>query len=249
MRTSMPVKCLCTFVAAVFVAGSPYTARAQHGDVWMHAVNNKIATGFVDEAATTYTPGVSALEVILTPDALPFSSFDYSAEDPGFRSAAGDLPGSQPVGLTIESLTRWNGSGFMPFSGASFSIDLSGGFETEPNGGMHEHPLYGLTDLTSSGIPDGVYVVTFHASIAGLADSDPYRLVMLRDDLIGDEDDAENLEGLLEDDKAGGAAPVFAGKDFTFFEQAYAAAIPEPASSAAALIAALGLMTAGRRRS
>ena len=229
-------------------------AYAQHGDVWLSTdvANNKLALGVVDEAGVTFMPGVRVLEVILTPDALPFSPFDYSAEDPGFRSAAGDLPASQPVGLTLQSLSVWNGAGLDAAAGVEFSFDLSSGFATEADGSLHEHPLYGLTDLTLDPlpVPDGVYVASFKASIAGLADSDPYYFVMLKDDLIADESDVETLAGLLEDYANGGPLPVFGGKNFAFFEEAVefaAAAVPEPHGVALACCGVLGLLQARRR--
>lgn len=231
-------------------------ARAQHGDVWLStdAANNKIAVGVVDEAGVTFTPGARVLEAILTPDALPFSPFDYSAEDPGFRSAAGELPANQPVGLTLQSLSVWNGVGLDPAAGVAFSFDLSGGLGTEANGSLHGHPLFGLTDLTLDALPlpDGVYVASFKASMAGLADSDPYYFVMLKDELIADETDVETLEGLLDDYANGGPQPVFGGKNFAFFEEAVEfvdGVVPEP-SSATLLVAgaAWGLASARRRK-
>ena len=181
------------------------------------------------------------------------SSFDFSAEDPGFRSAPGELPASQPVGLMLESLRAWNGSGLVPAVGMAFDFDLSSGFGTEPNGALHEHPLYGLTDLTADALPiaDGVYVAAFRASIAGLGDSDTYYFVMLRDALVGDEDDAEALTGLIEDFESGGAAPVFGGKDFSFFVEAaafVATSAPEPCGISLAGCAVLGFVAARRHR-
>jgi hypothetical protein len=229
-------------------------ARAQHGDVWLSTdvANNKIAVGVVDETGITYTPGVNVLEVILTSDALPFSPFDYSAEDPGFRSAAGELPASQAVGLSLQSLTIWSGAGLDPAAGVAFSFDLTSGFVTEADGSLHGHPLFGLTDLTLDPLPlpDGVYVASFTASMAGLADSDAYYFVMLKDDLIADEDDVEALEGLLEDFENGGPQPIFAGKNFAFFEEAVEfveAAVPEPHGAALACCGGLGLLQARRR--
>ncbi len=173
MRIQVLTTGLWLVAACLSAIGSPSAVWAQHGDVWLStdSANNRIALGVVDEAGVTFTPGIRALEVILAPDSLPFSPFDYSAEDPGFRAAPGELPPSQAVNLTLESLSVWNGSALTPAGGVSFAFDLSGGFATEPNGGMHEHPLYGLTDLTADAlpIPDGVYVAKFHVSTAGLA--------------------------------------------------------------------------------
>jgi hypothetical protein len=112
------------------------SAAAQHGDVWLsHEVaNDKIAVGVADEAGTTFTPGVRVFEGILTPDSLPFSPFDFSAADPGFRSAAGDLPPSEPINLAHHSLRLWNGAGLEPAVGIDFDFDLSGGFSTGADG-------------------------------------------------------------------------------------------------------------------
>jgi hypothetical protein len=219
-------------------------ARAQQGDVWLHQESGALSLGVVDEAGVTYTPNIRALQVILTPDSLPFSPFDYSAEDPGFRAAADELPPNQTVNLALISLQKWNGAGLEPASGVSFAFDLSSGFATEANGGMHEHPLYGLIDLTadSQPIPDSVYIAAFQVSTAGLTPSDIEYFVMLKDALVNSENDAEDLGKLLEGFENGGVAPVFNGKDFTFFEQAYrSVAVPEPARAALAVVALAAL--------
>lgn len=213
--------------------------------------NKKVDIGVVDEAATMYTPGVQTFELILTPDTLPFSPYDYSAEDPGFRAAAGELPASQAVGLALHSLTVWNGSGLDPTPGVSFSFDLSGGFSTETDGSFHEHPLYGLTDLTADAlpIPDGVYVAAFSVSTAGLGESNLLRFVMLKDELVASESDVEALEILLEDYEEGGPAPVYSGKDFSLFEEVveYVETVPEPSGITLAGCVALALPVRGRR--
>jgi hypothetical protein len=222
---------LWTFV----VVAMANLASAQHGDVWLRhdVVQAKIGLGVVDESGTTFTPDVRVLEVILTPDSLPFSPFEASAEDPGFLAAAGELPPSQPINLSVVSLKRWNGSGLDLVFGVAFDFDLSSGFSTEADGSLHEHPLFGLINVSLSPllIPDGVYVGAFRVGAAGLGDSDLEHFVMLKDALVTSETDAEELTGLLEDFENGGPAAVFKGKDFTFFHQAYdfvAAAVPEP---------------------
>ncbi len=231
----------------VLSLASAASALAQHGDVWLRQQNGAVGLGVVDEAGTSYTPGIRALEVILTPDSLPFSPFDDSAEDPGFRAEAGQLPPSQPMNLSLVSLRKWNGVGLAPAIGVSFAFDLSNGFSTEADGSLHEHPLYGLTDLTADAqpIPDGVYVAAFRVSTAGLIASDLEYFVMLKDGLVGDETNAEDLTGLLEGFENGGPAPVFMGKDFTFFDQVYdfvAGAIPEPSGAALGAVGLLGLL-------
>ena len=246
--------CSLSFLSLIAAAATlPGAARAEHGDVWLHrdAVGETLAVGVVDEAGVTFTPGPRIFESILVPDALPFSSFDFSAEEPGFRSAAGDLPASEPITLTLDSLRVWNGTTFDPAAGVAFAFDLSGGFGADGAGAIHEHPLFGLTDLTLDPLPlaDGVYVASFRASMASLGDSLPIHFVMLKDDLIGDESDAESLVELLEEFENGGSDPVFGGKNFAFFEEAVSsleAAIPEPGGALLAGVALLGL--AIRRR-
>jgi hypothetical protein len=245
----------CALGAIVFLLSfsGARSARA-HGDVWLYAdtVNTKLALGLVDESGTDFTPGVRVFEAILTPDTLPFSQFDVSAEEPGFQSAAGDLPPSQPISLTVDSLAVWNGSTLVPVTDASFSFNLAGGFASSPSGGLHDHAPFGLGDLTADSLPiaDGVYVAGFMASTAGLGASDVGYLVMLHDSLIADEDDAEALAALLEDYENGGPAPIFGGKDFSFLEDVHEyveATIPEPTS--ASLVAAAFGLAAIRRRS
>ena len=241
-------------ISAVGVGLAIASANAvhAHGDVWLSTdvVNDKLAVGVVDEAGTTFTPGERVFEGILTPDLLPFSSFEFSAQDPGFRSAAGELPPSQAISLTVTSLSVWNGSGLDPVADVDFDFDLSGGFSSEADGSVHEHPLLGLASLTANPVPDGAYVASMRASAAGLGDSDEFYFVLLKDDLIMDEDDLEALEALLEDYENGGPAPVFGGKDFSFFEEAveFVESVPEPNGLALAGFAAVIGVFVRRRR-
>ncbi len=237
--------------ACAIVSLASATAFAE-GDVWLHTdvPNGKLSVGGVDEVATTYTPGVRVFAAIVTADSLPFSSFDFSGEEPGFRSAAGDLPTSQPIGLALGALKVWNGSSLDAAVGVDFHFDLSGGFSTQASGAFHEHPLRGLTSLSANPVADGVYVSSARASVAGLTTSDQFYFVLLKDDLIADEDDAEAVVGLMEDFENGGPAPVFAGKDFTFFKNAtdfVAASVPEPSGMLLACSAVVGAAAARRR--
>jgi hypothetical protein len=221
--------------AALFgiVSGSP-AALAQHGDVWLRydAPNAMLRVGVVDEAGMTFTPGVRVFEAILTPDALPFSPFDFSATDPGFLSAAGDLPPNRQLNLLPITLEKWNGVGLDPVFTAVFDYDLSSGFTTAPDGSLHAHPLFGITDndLDPAPLADGVYVETIlPGGIPGQAER--FYLVMLKDALLENETDVEALEALLEDYEAGGPEPEFKGKNFAFFEQAVEFvenSVPEP---------------------
>jgi hypothetical protein len=231
----------CSFVRSSFVVATvlgcfalgPRTVFG-HGDVWLYADTpaNTLAVGVVDETATVYTPDERVFVSILTPDGLPFSPFDFSSTEPGFRAAAGDLPASQPISLTVDWLKVWNGAGLDPVSDASFSFDLSGGFGSAANGSLHEHALFGLTAASASPVADGVYVASIRAA-TGLAS----------------EDDAEELAELLEAFEEGGPAPVFAGKDFSFFEEAveFVEAIPEPSGLGLAAVGAI-FLSASRRR-
>ena len=250
MSISSTVRAFATFVFCTpLLLALPNVVLAHGGDVWLYtdAASSELAVGLADEAGGTFTPGESVFESILTADTLPFSSFDWSATEPGFRAAAGELPASQPISLTAGPLLHWEGSSLVATSDVSFSFNLSGGFGSEPNGSLHDHAPMGLTSMTASPVPDGVYVASIRAAVAGLGESSPFYLVMLKDDLIASEDDAEELAELLEAYEEGGPAPVFGGKDFSFLEEAveFVEAIPEPNSFA---LAAVGVALLGTRR-
>lgn len=223
-----------------------------HGDVWLYAdvPSDQLAVGVADETGATFTPGERVFEGFLTLDLLPFSPFDFSASDPGFRSAAGDLPPSQPIGLAVTSLKVWNGAGLDSVADVAFAFDLTGGIGSDADGSVHDHPLFGLTAFAANPVPDGVYVASVQASIAGLGDSEEFFFVLLKDDLITDENDVEALEGLLEDFENGGPTPVFGGKDFSFFEEAveFVNAVPEPSGLALGGLATLIGVVRMRRR-
>jgi hypothetical protein len=89
-----------------------------------------------------------------------------------------------------------------------------------------------------------------------LTESDPYYLVALVDEVVSNsstpEDDAEAIGELLRafmEDPSGAPAPIFGGKDFTFYAEAIRAVeIPEPASCILAAIAVAGFLIVRRTR-
>ncbi len=240
--------CLLAFTLLAFSSN----AHAE-GDVWLRADSGKLTLGLVNEEGTEFTPGVRIYSTILTPVTLPFSPFDLSSGEPGFQSPPGSLPANQPVNLTVESLTVWDGAALVPVSGVDFTFDLSSGFESSSTGGLHDHAPFGLIDLTSgvSPVNDGVYVAAFRASMEGVEASEVGYLVMLHDTLITNEDYAEEVSALLETYESEGTPPVFSGKDFSYFaavQDHVASSIPEPTGLVPAVVAAIAFASACRRR-
>jgi hypothetical protein len=219
----------------------------QHGDVALYDNNGRIGVGLEDHDAGEFTPGVRVFESILLPGGSisPVSPFDFESAEPGFGVEDGEFPPNQDVMLTPVSLEYWDGVdpvSLSPAPGVAFDFDLSGGFGTDDDGGLHAHALFGLSSPEI--IADGVYVGGFVAGTAGLADSPSIYFVMLKDDLITSESVAEEIEEALELYEEGGPDPIVEGKNFAFFEEAVEyvetrAAIPEPSSVLLAVLAAV----------
>jgi hypothetical protein len=210
----------------------------------------------------------------------PTLAADYEAVDPGFFAlhavnhagelaalGASALPGGADVSLSLSSfavdgddstLFYWDGTGAVDFdpapSGTTFAFHPTGVFAaTGPNGDLDAHPVFRL-DVGGTGVPaDGVYLIAPKVDVSGLATSGRFFAVLLVDQLIDTEDDAEELELALEALEAGESETAFLdGKDFAFYEEAVeyveeVIAVPEPSAAVLAL-AAVGLIFSLRKR-
>lgn len=254
MNLLLRLRCVLGFAAvAVWWTARGSAVAWAHGDFNLFDDGGQVGVQAIDDVTEVVEPGVRAFEAVLLAEALPFSPFNFSASDPGFDSLAGQLPAQAAVSINVLSLDRWNGADFAPVSAVAFGFDGAANLATGAQGELHEHLLFGLADLTADpviDVPDGVYLARLSADVAGLATSEPFCLVMLKDDLIADVDDVEQLEALLEAYEAGGPEPILGGKNFAFFEEAVEAAaaekVPEPAT---AILAAAGIaLDMARRR-
>lgn len=258
------------FVAAALM---PAAANA-HSDILLRGDSGQVVIGAAEdldgeEGGPFFELGETVFEgVFLAPAApIPPFFFDFQRDEPGFFSAPGvpvgdPLPAdaaiswTQPLvgignGAGFDSTFYWDGTGevdFQPLSteqpGVSLDIVELDPLGTDEFGAIDNHPLFGLT----AGAADGVYLSAVSVGVEGLDPSDPFFMVWLADGLIGDEDTAETLEGLIEEFEEGGPEPVIGGKNFAFYEEAveFADGIPEPSS--AVLMAGLALSALAARR-
>ncbi|MEQ8847809.1 hypothetical protein [Botrimarina sp.] len=260
-----------TLSAAAAAAATP--SAYAHSDVLVRSDGARVLIGAAsdldgEEGGPEFDLTTRVFEgVLLNPAApTPPFGFDFERDEPGFYSQPGlavgqDLPASAGLALALEPLTissgtdsvfYWDGAGevaFEPLSTAQPGVDFT--FQpmapapfatTDALGAVDDHPLFGLT----GGAADGVYLTQVRLAVDGLAPSEPFLMVWLASSVITTEELAESLEESLEAFEEGGPAPIVAGVDFTFFEEAveFAEGIPEPS---AAVLAAFALAAAARR--
>lgn len=264
--------CFKLFAAALAVSCFASVASA-HSDVLVREVGGQVAIGAAEDLAgeeggpnfdldTTVFEGVFLNPAVPTP---PFG-YDFERDEPGFYSEPGlavgnDLPANADMTLSLDlfslpsgtdSTFYWDGAGavdFQPVStaqpGVAFTFAPAQFATTDNTSFVDDHPLFGLT----GGAADGVYLSRLRLDVDGLATSDPFYMVWLASSVLDSEALAEELEEAIEAFEDGGPAPIVAGTDFSFFEEAveFADAIPEPSAALLALLA-LAAPAAARRR-
>ncbi len=204
---------------------------------------------------------------------------DFEGNEPGFFALDGTanagelstlgaaaLPGNADVSVSLTTFSLggapgevlyWSGGGAVAFepvpAGVTFNFAPAGAFATTgPTGALDGHPIYQLDNGGAGQPADGVYVIAPSVTVAGLAPSNPVYLVLLADELVASEADAEDLEVALEQLEEGTTTEaIFAGKDFAFYEEAVefvdaTFAVPEP-SAVGLVVAALGAAIVRRR--
>lgn len=195
-----------------------------------------------------------------TPTVLPPVPWTLGTQEPGLDADPDELAPVQPLTLNVQEMTYWDGSGALNFG--SLPVGLTGGYAPQPSltfadGGHHSHPVFGIQ---GGGTPDGVYLSKVTVHINTMIDSDPYYKVSLveQDLYTGDmEENADNAEALGElvrayvADPLNAPAPIFMGKDYTFYANAIIYAeglpIPEPGTLSLLAIALLGTLSIRRR--
>lgn len=251
---------LVCLVTACMSALEPNRAMAHGGggDVAVFTTNGKADVGFAvldenDVEQIQFDPDDSVFTTILAPGAL--FGLALSSTEPGLDANEGDLPANARLSVRVQELLYWDGVGSVSLSAAQgvqalFFPDF---VSTDSQGGFHWHPLYGMRDLTNDGqpIPDGVYVAKATVRVVGLAESDPYYLVTLADQRIGQAPDPEGAAETLGEgvrayqaDPANQPPPTLGGKNFAFYAEAInyverLAVVPEPTSTGFAWLAAL----------
>lgn len=262
----------------VFLAAFASTAAA-HSDVFLADVAGQVAIGGANELETVdenFDLTTKVFAGVMVPGFPPFDPHDYGRNEPGFVAlASGDvltppgaaaLPASADASLAFAAFTvsgqtdtlfYWNGSGVVDFEpvsvaqpGVLMTLDPNPFGTTGAGGSLHEHAAFEL-DNGAAGVPaDGIYLVSPTASVAGLADSKPFFMVWLVDQLIADDDTAEELEEVLETDN-----PVLFDKNFAFVHEAFDyvhdnLVVPEPCTGVSAVIGLVGIgAITSRRRS
>ncbi|WP_197524948.1 PEP-CTERM sorting domain-containing protein [Botrimarina hoheduenensis] len=244
-----------------------------HSDVLVRDVAGKVAIGAaadlgMEEGGPFFDLETKVFEAVFYNPAAasPPFFYDFERDEPGFFSAPSvpvgtTLPGSADLTLSLEAFSLggahdttffWDGSGTVDFQplaaaqpGVAFTFAPAQFATTDVFGAVDDHPLFGLT----GGAANGVYLSRMRLDVTGLATSDPFYMVWLAHDALVSEDLAEELEGALEAFEEGGPAPVVAGVDFSFYEEAveFAEGVPEPSSGLLVVLALSALAGISRR--
>lgn len=252
-------------LAAVAVGSSEVLAHGGGGDIAVFSEGGQVAVGFAvldddDIEQVLFDPTDKVFEAILLPQPPIPGLPDVGSSEPGYDANEGELASSASLTVNIHSLLYWNGSGAVNFAPA-VGVDPSytpNNANVAADGGFHAHLVFGLTDTVVDAQPlaDGVYLAQLSVSVAGMTDSNPYYLVTMVDELVtgsmDPEGDAEAIGALVRaymEDPLGAPAPIYGGKDFTFYANAIGnvEAIPEPMSLLLAALGAIGLVAVVRR--
>ncbi|MAT71897.1 MAG: hypothetical protein CMJ58_20530 [Planctomycetaceae bacterium] len=244
-------------------------AHGGGGDVAVFENNGKVDIGFAipnddDTQRLFFDPTDKVFQTILIPAPPIPGAPDVGSTEPGYDSLAtskllpgqlGDLPPGESVSYNVLDTWFWDGAALVPASGVEAGMpDVS--LPISADGSFHNHPLYGLHDLTDDGnpIPDGVYVGKLSVSVTGLGESPPLYMVSLVDNaLLADADPQGAAEALGEavrnymDDPTGNPVPMYGGRSFAFYAEATRftealAAVPEPTTALLALAGLIGLV-------
>lgn len=255
MRTTYIAATLLTLGTLVH---SPAFGHGGGGDIALFTTEGQVDVGFAvldddDINQVLFDPNDRVFSSIVVPQVL--FGFSMGSTEPGFDANEGQLPQDADIQLTTTSVRYWDGSGSVEFADA---MDVSAKFEpstmqTDSLGGFHAHPLFGL----SGTVDNGVYLTELTVGATGLADSDSFYLVSLVDDIIASHADpetaGEELGELVRNYQADPAqAPIFGGKDFSYFGDAVqhveTQVVPEPAGYSMTVLSLLILATLRKRR-
>ncbi len=264
------LKAICGFVCITFLS-SYALGHGGGGDIAIFETDGQVDVGFAvldddDITQIDFDPNDNVFQAVFTP--LPVSPLAYpweiGADEPGFDANEGALPDDAEITFNVESIRYWDGEGAVNFSPVS---SVEGGYfpqayNAESDGGFHEHPFFGFSDLTDDDEPiaDGIYLTELTVSVEGLRKSNSFYLVGLIDEEVNSIYETEGLLAATEaaaalgeatqaymDDPSVGA-PMLGDVNFAYYAEAiqYAEAIPEP--TAAATLAAMLVLAAWRRR-
>lgn len=269
----------CFAFALLFSIACPHRADAHGGggDIALFNTGGQTDIGFAeldddDINQLSFDPNDSVFQAVLTPvNRVPVVfPYDFGSSEPGYDANEREslLPGQFSSGLPSDALVTWqtvgldywDGQGelaFTPATGVEAGYAGPSTGETDSAGGFHLHPTFGLGRTDEGPLAEGVYLATLTVTVGGLAESDEFYLVTLIDEVINEattdelaQTMAEDLGATVREYLAGDiAAPMFEGKDFTFYGDAIrfaeSLAIPEPTS---ALLIATCLGALVRRR-
>ena len=258
---------LWTCLTTLTVIGSqPVLGHGNAGDIALFSTNGQADVGFAvldddDITQLFFDPNDSVFQSLLINQPPVPPNFEVGSSEPGFDANENELPPNADITINNLGLWFWDGTGVVTLEPTT-NIDY-GYFpqtmQADGDGGFHEHPVLGLADTGGAPLADGVYVVQQTISVDGLADSDPYFVVTLVDDLITESTDAEDTANMLgemirdfQEDPVANPSPMLGGKDFRFYADAVthveSLVVPEPSSLPLAGGCLLAFLAFSRRR-
>lgn len=166
-------------------------------DISIQIDAGRMFTAFIPEDG-----GASTLDRVFEGEFLAVGPSVF-ADEPGFQVPDGTLPGDSFVGVNIRKAVRsWNGSDFLTNSASTMTLEYGPNswtspaidslvvgpqIQSDPLGGLHEHPDFYLDTPHD----DGIYLLELElSSSAGLQTTDPFWIVFNWNQSLGEHETA-----------------------------------------------------------
>lgn len=190
-------------IALLSLSLLPFTAAAEHSDIWLTVNNNQVVISPVDLETNLDVPiDIATNRLLFTGDFSDVAGGDEGTSNPGFQAAVGTFSSNATILYyrAVGELYSWNGSAWVNSVSDQEKISIFDALSTETiwrtsgvtnaegpieqiasDGSFHHHRLYAISN--SSTPTAGAYLVDMEVyTTAGLngtvvdAASEPFRI-------------------------------------------------------------------------